>query len=156
MSRVKNQICLWMQNFAFWKTWHQSKHFWETGHVLRNAKFCIQREIWIFTWQDLMFFVQFLVACYATIPHFVRWSVGWLVSRLVCPLLLFRHFWAFWAHCSCPNAPVTFSITAPAHPHATRVAVYPALFILILFSTKSDFVTILAVRKVDFFMESTV
>ena len=29
---------------------------------------------------------------------------------------------------SYPNAPMTFSITAPAHPHATRVAVYPALF----------------------------
>ena len=61
MSRVKNRICLWMQNFAFWKTWHQSKHFWETGHVLRNAKFCIQKEIWFFTWQHLMFSVQFFL-----------------------------------------------------------------------------------------------
>ena len=48
-------------NFAFWKTWHQSKHFWETGHVLRNAKFCIQKEIWFFTWQHLMFSVQFFL-----------------------------------------------------------------------------------------------
>ena len=61
MFRVKNRICLWMQNFAFWKTWHQSKHFWETGHVLRNAKFCIQKEIWFFTWQHLMFSVQFFL-----------------------------------------------------------------------------------------------
>ena len=35
---------------------------------------------------------------------------------------------SFWAHRSRPNAQVTFSITAPAHPHATSVAVYPALF----------------------------
>ena len=31
-------------------------------------------------------------------------------------------------HCSCPNDPVT-SNTAPANPHATGVAVYPALFL---------------------------
>ena len=30
-------------------------------------------------------------------------------------------------YCSCPNVPLT-SIMAPAHPHATGVAVYPALF----------------------------
>ena len=44
-------------------------------------------------------------------------------------LLLFRRFLVFWANCSCPNALVTFSSTAPAHPHATGIAVYPALFI---------------------------
>ena len=32
-----------------------------------------------------------------------------------------------------PNAPVTFSITVPAHPHATRVAVYPPLLSFELF-----------------------
>ena len=32
-------------------------------------------------------------------------------------------------HRSCSNAPLT-SIIAPAHPHATGVAVYPALFFL--------------------------
>ena len=31
--------------------------------------------------------------------------------------------------CSCPNTPVTFGITAPAHLYATRVTVYPALFL---------------------------
>ena len=35
---------------------------------------------------------------------------------------------AFWANGSCLDALVTFSSTAPAHPHATRLAVYPALF----------------------------
>ena len=49
------------------------------------------------------------------------------ISRLVL-FLLFRRFWAFWAYSSCPDALVTFSSTAPAHLHATRVAVYPALF----------------------------
>ena len=34
----------------------------------------------------------------------------------------------FGPHCSCPNSQVT-SNKAPAHPHATLVAVYPALFI---------------------------
>ena len=33
----------------------------------------------------------------------------------------------FWPHCSCPNGLVTSNM-APAHPHATGVAVYPALF----------------------------
>ena len=35
--------------------------------------------------------------------------------------------WAYRSR-SCPNALVTFSSTAPAHPHATGIAVYPALF----------------------------
>ena len=52
---------------------------------------------------------------------FVGWSVG--------PLFIFRCFWACWAHCSCLNAPVTFPITAPAHPLTTGVAVYLALFL---------------------------
>ena len=43
-------------------------------------------------------------------------------------LLFFRRFWAFWAHCSCPNALVTSSSTAPAQPHAIGVTMYPALF----------------------------
>ena len=62
-------------------------------------------------------------------PRYVGLLVGWLVGRLVgrlVPFLLFRRFWAFWAYGSCPDALVTFSSTAPAHLHATRVAVYPA------------------------------
>ena len=39
----------------------------------------------------------------------------------------FWGFWAFWAYSTCPDDPVTFSSTAPAHPHATRVAMHPAL-----------------------------
>ena len=63
----------------------------------------------------------FLVTCYATLHPFmsvcrsVDWSPFW-------------HFWALLAHSSCPNAPMTFSITAAARPHATWFAVYPALF----------------------------
>ena len=64
--------------------------------------------------------------------RFVGWLIGQLVSWLVgqsVPFLLFWHFWAFWAYGSRPDGLVTFSSTAPAHPHATRprVAVYLAL-----------------------------
>ena len=76
----------------------------------------------------------------------VRWSVGLLVQghrvekwkneRFRYFLCVFAHpsatiLWHrvfCWAHCSCPNALGTFSITAPAHLHTTGVAVYPALF----------------------------
>ena len=54
-------------------------------------------------------------------------SVGQPVGSLV-SLLLLRRLWAFWNQRSCPNALVTFSFTASAHPHATGEAVYPALF----------------------------
>ena len=46
-------------------------------------------------------------------PRYVDWSV---------PFLFFWCFWALWAYCSCPYALVTFSSTAPAHPHATGVS----------------------------------
>ena len=36
--------------------------------------------------------------------------------------------WRFLHYCSCPIAQIAFFITAPAHPHATSVAVYTALF----------------------------
>ena len=35
-------------------------------------------------------------------------------------------------YCSCPNVWVSIFITASAHPHMTSVAVYPALFFVIL------------------------
>ena len=56
-------------------------------------------------------------------------SVGRLVGRLVGRSVgrLVGSLFTFWAYGSCPDAPVTFSSTAPAHPHAARVAVYPAL-----------------------------
>ena len=58
--------------------------------------------------------------------------VGPSVRRSVRPSVRpsVRHtlgFCGIWPHCSCPNDLVT-SNTAPAHPHATGVAVYPALF----------------------------
>ena len=56
----------------------------------------------------------------------VRRSVRLSVHPSVRHTLLFLGFWDFWLHCSCPNDLVT-SIMAPAHPHATGVAVYPAL-----------------------------
>ena len=58
----------------------------------------------------------------------VRPSVGPSVGPSVRHTLLFMGFCGLWHHYSCPNDQVT-SITAPAHPQATRVAVYPALFL---------------------------
>ena len=70
---------------------------------------------------------HFLVACYATLHPALS------VRPSVCPSVRPSHFTFFvffcglWPHCSCPSDQVT-SNTAPAHPHATGVAVYPALF----------------------------
>ena len=48
--------------------------------------------------------------------------------RFVGPsVTLFLGFCGLWPHCSYPSDQVT-SNTAPAHPHATWVVVYPALF----------------------------
>ena len=52
-------------------------------------------------------------------------SVGRSVGRSV--TLYFFMIFIFGPHCSCPNGLVTSNM-APAHPHATSVAVYPALF----------------------------
>ena len=72
---------------------------------------------------------QFLVACYKTTPRFVGPSVGPSVRRSVRHTLLFLGFCGLWPHSSHPNDGVTAN-GAPAHPHATRVAVYPALFFM--------------------------
>ena len=55
-------------------------------------------------------------------------SVGWSVGRSVGHTLLFFMILFLWPHCSCPNSLVTSNM-APAYPHATSVAVYPALFL---------------------------
>lgn len=57
----------------------------------------------------------------------VHWLVGWSV-----PFFLCWRLWAFWAQSSCPNALMTFSITFPAYLHTSRVAVYLALFQILL------------------------
>ena len=68
-----------------------------------------------------------LVACYATLPCFISPSIHWCIHWSVHHTLLFWRSWVFWPYCSCPNAPLT-STMAPAHPHATGVVVYLALF----------------------------
>ena len=66
----------------------------------------------------------------------VHYAVPFTLEYLKMPC-----FWTFWAHCPCPNAPVTFSITAPAHPNANGVAVCPALFILEPFNSWALFIS---------------
>jgi len=69
----------------------------------------------------------------------VRWCCKSRATRLYNPLcrsvrrsvrhtLLFFVFCALCPHCPCPNDEVAANM-APAHPHATWVAVYPALFV---------------------------
>ena len=71
----------------------------------------------------------FSVACYPTLhPTLsVRPSVYLYVCLSVCPSVRSSVRPSVRPHCSCPNDQVT-SNTAAAHPHATGVAVYPALF----------------------------
>ena len=63
---------------------------------------------------------------YTPLCRSVRRSVGLSVGLSVRHTLLFLGFCGLWPDCSCPSDQVT-SNTAPAHPHATEVAVYPAL-----------------------------
>ena len=78
----------------------------------------------------------FLVACYATLyPALsVRPSVGRSVGRsvgwLVGPHFTFFMFLRSLASLHLPKC-FSNSNTAPAHPHATKVAVYPALLFVI-------------------------
>ena len=87
----------------------------QTNDIAETDPFCREKK------SDKNLLWKFLVARYATLHPVMS------VRRSV-PFLLFWCFWAFWEYGSCPDALVTFSSTAPAHPHATRVAVYPALF----------------------------
>ena len=73
---------------------------------------------------DFRFFLSRATRLYTPLCRSVRRSVRSLVRHT----LLFWGFCGIWPHCSCPNDQVT-SKTAPVHPHATGVAVYPALFL---------------------------
>ena len=68
----------------------------------------------------------FLVAC-TRLYNPLCWSVPLLVRWSVRHILFFSGFCGLWPHRSCPND-IVISNTAPAHPHATGVAVYLALF----------------------------
>ena len=74
---------------------------------------------------------ELLVACYATLhPALsVRPSARPSVRPSIRPshFTFLFFFGGLWPHCSCPSDQVTSNI-APAHLHATGVAVYPALF----------------------------
>ena len=84
--------------------------------------------------------MHFLVACYATLhpAMSVSWLVGPSVGWSVRPLFTFLAFLSFLSIRACPDALVTFSSTGPAHSHATRAAVYPALlFFNLVYKTSS-------------------
>ena len=72
-----------------------------------------------------LFWVQFFIRVHAALQPAlsVRPSVG--------HTLLFFMILFLWPHCTCPHGLMT-SDMAPAHPHATSVAVYPALLSFVL------------------------
>ena len=94
--------------------------------------------------------VSFLITFFSRVlrdstPRFVspsiRRSIGPLVRRSVCQsvchTLLLLGFCGGWPHSSCSYDQVTSNM-APAHPHATGVAVYPALFFVSVSHTSSS------------------
>ena len=91
------------------------------AEMVAKFKFTISLG-WLFwstcEWDDL---TMFSVAC-TRLYNPLCPSVG--RSDTIC---FFGIYWRFWGYCSCPTAWLVYFITAPANPHATRVAVYPAL-----------------------------
>ena len=89
---------------------------------------------WLVGWSVTLYFFfinsfsfsRFLSRVHATLHPAL--SVGWSVSR---SHLTFFMIFIFGPHCSCPNSLVTSNM-APAHPHATLVAMYPAFLISLL------------------------
>ena len=74
-------------------------------------------------------FCFFICVLQDSTPRYL--SVTWLISWLVGQLVDWSHFPFFMffilrPYCSCPNAMQTSNL-APAHPHTTGIAVYPAL-----------------------------
>ena len=77
----------------------------------------------------------FLVAC-TRLYNPLYPSVDRSVRQLVCLSVTLSFFdvnWRISHYYSCPNIWWALSNTAPAHPHATWVAVYPILFTVELF-----------------------
>ena len=66
-----------------------------------------------------------ITACFCWL---VGWLVSWSVSRSVILYFFLWFYFFFLPHCSFPNGLVTSNM-APAHPHATSGAMYPALFL---------------------------
>ena len=76
----------------------------------------------------LIFRITICSTCTCYFKSRARDSITRYFGRSNSHHLLFRRLWAVLYNRSCPNAGVSLFITAPAHPHATSVAVYPALF----------------------------
>ena len=96
-------------------------------HIVRPALlYFLKHPLWGFERQKDVTYVSRVTRLCSPLFRAVGRSVGLFVPLLLS--FMFRR----WPHCSCPNALVT-SNTALAHPHATEVAVCPALFSLIGF-----------------------
>ena len=96
------------------KSRHNASHTYMNGDCITNIAHCVHLERSHYGMLGSRFSPFFLVACYATLhpTMSVRWSLGWSPFH-------FSAFFIFLAHCSCPNALVTFSSIAPAHPQPT-------------------------------------
>ena len=103
--------------------------WWENQFVKWEYKSETQKVALNVMWQVTL---HLLVSIFSrllrdSIPRFVRPLVRRSVGPMVRPWrFTFCMFCGLRPHCSCPNALLTSNM-APAHPHATGVAVFPAL-----------------------------
>ena len=67
---------------------------------------------------------SFQLRAHDSTTHYVGWSVD--LSVTICFFSVFGIFGRLLHYCSCQMLDLACFITAPAHPHATSVAMYPA------------------------------
>ena len=102
--------------------WLNSQSIHSRARWKLEMKECIQ---WAWQRHVIRIFMFFSRVLRDSTPRFVGRSVCRSVGR---SHFTFFMIFIFGPHCSCPNGLVTSNM-APAHPHATSVAVYPALLI---------------------------
>ena len=114
------------------------KQLWLSGHILvhRIMTFVYGINEWL---HEVLLFSDILVACTRLYNPLCR-----SVRRLVGHVLLFFMILFFWPHCYCVNGLVT-SDMAPAHLHATAVAVYPALFKIVILPDDDEYISCLRI-----------
>jgi len=124
VSREQTRFWRSLETRPYSNSWSQNAWFW----WMKPCRLTWWNEPSRLWWCKRLYFLTiFLVACYATLHPAL--SVRPSVHPFVGPTVSLFCFCDLWPHCSCPNDQVT-SNTAPTHPHATGVSVYPALFVL--------------------------